>query len=193
VTESPRPRGTEDLDALLPKLRDLVDRAEILECLHRYTRGMDRMDRELARSAYHDDAIDVHRDLVMTADELVDWAFAYHAEQSGHQHIITNHTIELDGDTAHGETYYVFVGTFPDRETPMTVAGGRYLDRFERRDGRWAIAARVCTLEWVTRPLSKQRGAPVDDSALVEPFTVSRDRTDVSYQRPMTLRAAPSG
>ena len=24
----------------------------------------------------------------------------------------------------------------------MTIAGGRYVDRFERRDGRWAIAVR---------------------------------------------------
>lgn len=177
---------------LTTRLRELIDREEILACLHRYTRGMDRLDRELARSAYHDGAIDVHRDLVKTVDDFLDWAFAYHADQMLHQHYMTNHTIELDGDTAHVETYYTFVGRYPDRATPLSVAGGRYLDRFERRHGRWAIAARVCTLEWVTRLDSLQRGPAVDDGALTEGFTVARDRADVSYQRPMRVRPAPA-
>mgnify|MGYP003694697913 CR=1 FL=1 len=30
----------------------------------------------------------------------------------------------------------------------MTLAGGRYVDRLERRDGRWAIVDRVCVAEW---------------------------------------------
>ena len=133
---------------LMTKVQELADRAEILDCLHRYTRGMDRLDRELARSAYHDDAIDIHLTIVATVDAFLDWAFKYHAKQSCHQHYITNHTVELDGDTAHAETYYLFVGSYPNDERPVTVAGGRYIDRLERRDGRWAIAARVCTAEW---------------------------------------------
>jgi hypothetical protein len=32
--------------------------------------------------------------------------------------------------------------------TPLSMGGGRYLDRFEKRDGRWAIAARVCVRDW---------------------------------------------
>ena len=180
---------------LTARLGELVDRAEILDCLHRYTRGMDRLDRELARSAYHDDAIDVHRDIVKPVDEFLDWAFAYHAEQTRHQHHITNHTVELDGDTAHTETYYVFVGASLDRDTPLTVAGGRYIDRLERRDGRWAIVRRVCTLEWATRAPAGGRGPAVDVEVLLEPFAVARDGTDVSYQRPLTLRsdARPGG
>ena len=47
-------------DALAAKMQALIDRNEILDVLHRYSRGMDRQDRELARSVYHDDAIDVH-------------------------------------------------------------------------------------------------------------------------------------
>jgi hypothetical protein len=176
------------MDDLAPKLRELVDRQEILDCLHRYTRGMDRLDRELARSAYHDGAIDVHRDVVKEVDDFLDWAFAYHATQTLHQHYIGNNTIEIDGDTAHAETYYTFVGRYPDREAPLDIAGGRYIDRFERRDGRWAIAARVCTLEWMMRPDSAVGGRAVDDDALTGGFTVARNPTDVSYQRPMRVR-----
>ena len=42
------------------RLQELCDGAEILDCLQRYARGIDRLDRELLRSAYHDGAIDDH-------------------------------------------------------------------------------------------------------------------------------------
>jgi hypothetical protein len=177
-----------DLD--LAKVRELVDRSDILECLHRYARGMDRHDRELARSAYHDDAIDVHGSLAFVVDDFLDWAFAYHAEQLHHQHFLMNPTIEVSGDTAHAETYYLFVGRYPDRDTPLTMVGGRYVDRLDRRDGRWAIAKRVCTAEWRTTPSSHlpDRGTP----AVVPAIVVSQDRDDVSYVRPLAVSLAPA-
>jgi hypothetical protein len=127
---------------LTRKLQELVDRNEIVDCLTRYTRGMDRQDRELVRSAFHDDAIDLHRSLVSDVDGFLEWTFAYHAKQSLHQHYIMNHTIEIDGDTAHAETYCI--GTFLRRDEPVVdMAGGRYIDRLERRDGEWRISRRV--------------------------------------------------
>jgi hypothetical protein len=168
------------------RMRDLLDRDEILQCLHRYTRGMDRHDRDLARSAYHDDAIDVHGSRAFALDDFLDWAFAYHAEQSHHQHYLMNPTIEVRGDTAHAGTYYLFVGRYADPERPLTVAGGRYVDRLERRDGRWAIAKRVCTAEWRTAPRSRvpDRGTP----EVTPPVVVSQERDDVSYARPLDVR-----
>ena len=172
---------TAELDALL-------DRVEILDCIHRYARGMDRLDRELARSAYHDDAIDEHGGFVGPVDGFLDWAFAYHAGQVRHQHYVTNHSVELDGDVAHAETYYVFVGTDRDPEVPLYVAGGRYIDRFERRAGRWAIAARVCLVEWMTEFAS---GLPPAAVEFIATFgTVARDRSDSSYERPLIPRRA---
>lgn len=58
---------------------------------------MDRHDRELLRSASHDDGIDDHAGFVGPVEELIDWAFGYHASQTRHQHCRTNHTVELDG------------------------------------------------------------------------------------------------
>jgi SnoaL-like domain len=49
---------------LAAKVRELTDRAEIHECMMRYARGMDRRDREVLRSAYHDGAFDDHVDVV---------------------------------------------------------------------------------------------------------------------------------
>ena len=39
------------------RLEQLLDRQEILDCLLRFCRGMDRFDRELFLSAFHSDAI----------------------------------------------------------------------------------------------------------------------------------------
>src|SRR5882724_2908499 len=54
----PRHEAMNDQDQMA--LRQLLDRQAILDCLHRYTRGVDRLDRQLLLSAYHADAIDDH-------------------------------------------------------------------------------------------------------------------------------------
>jgi hypothetical protein len=178
-----------ETDTTSTKLQDLVDRADILDCLHRYARGMDRLDRELVRSAYHDGAIDDHVGFVGPVDDFIDWAFEYHATQARHQHFVTNHNIELDGDCAHVETYFLFVATERDAGAPLTMFGGRYVDRFERRNDRWAIAARLCVVEWATSPTSL---LPPDMSELNLVGTLTRDRTDVSYERPLMVKRAPT-
>src|SRR6201996_1243131 len=135
------------------ELHQRIDRleahAEIRACVERYARGMDRRDRQILRSAYHDGAIDDHVGFTGEVDEFIDWAFAYHSTQTRYQHYLLNHTADVNGDEAHAETYYLFVGT--DREPPnhLTLSGGRYVDRLERRDGRWAIVDRVCVAEWI--------------------------------------------
>lgn len=168
------------------KLQRLADRAEIIDCLHRYARGMDRLDRDLARSAYHDDAVDDHAAFVGDVEGFLDWSFAYHRTQFRHQHYVTNHHVELDGDTAHVESYYFFVATVLEPEPKVLTYGGRYVDRFERRDGRWAIAARACLPEWrFEQPVPPQQVGPQDSHVRLN--TVSRDRTDTSYQRPLVV------
>ncbi len=172
------------------KLQELADRADILECMYRYARGMDRLDRELLRSAYHDDAIDDHVGFVGPVDEFIDWAFAYHGAQSRHQHYLMNHTVELNGDEAHAETYYVFVGTDRDADKPLTISGGRYVDRLQRRNGRWGIVARVCLVEWQAESRSLLPPEAIEFLAPIQ--TVARDRTDMSYGRPLVVSRAPS-
>jgi hypothetical protein len=179
-----------DDSALAARLQELADRADILDCMHRYARGVDRLDRELTRSAYHDDGIDDHVGFVGPADDLIDWAFAYHASQARHQHYLMNHTVDLDGDTAHAETYYLFVGTDRNPEKPLTIFGGRYVDRLERRDGRWGIVARVNLVEWQTEASSLLTPEWIEFLAGIQ--TVARDRTDTSYDRPLVVKRAAS-
>lgn len=173
------------------RLQELCDRADILDCMHRYARGMDRRDRELVRSAYHDGAIDEHIGFVGPVDEFIDWAFAYHRTQTRYQHYLLNHTVDIEGDRAHAETYYLFVGTDREPQDHLTVNGGRYVDRLERRHNRWAIAARVCIVEWHTESASLITDETMGFLAGI--LTVAHDHTDTSYDRPLTVSRAPTG
>lgn len=177
--------ATDHLQEMSQEVRRLADRADIRDCIERYARGMDRRDRDLLRSAYHDGAIDDHVGFVGDVDDFIEWAFAYHSTQTRYQHYLLNHTADVDGDTAHAETYYLFVGTDREPANHMTISGGRYVDRLERRDGRWAIAARVCVVEWITESSSSITEDVIGMLSAVQAPT--KDRGDPSYRRPLTV------
>jgi hypothetical protein len=64
-------------------------------------------------------------------------------------HSVSNHQIELEGDVAWSEAYLVALHRFErDGELHDWVLGGRYVDRFERRDGEWRIAHRITVHDW---------------------------------------------
>ena len=167
-------------------LQDLLDRQAILDCIYRYCRGVDRFDRDLVLSVYHPDATDDHGEFVGSPEAFVDWAFAYHQKhQISHHHMILNHSCELDGDTAHTESYWVFLAE--NRVKPNTLAAGRYIDRMEKRDGRWAIAARVCIVESVNDLTPEDM--PEEARAHMAAYGPStRDKDDVSYERPLKIK-----
>jgi len=169
---------------LIHFLREQKDRSDIQACLLRYTRGIDRHDRALMLSAYWPDAYDEHGVAEGIAADFVDWALGWHREfQTRHQHIITNSTIDLNGDQAHGETYYIFWGE--NREGPPSLAFGRYVDRFERRDGEWRIAHRVCVNEY-TGNFSSMPVPAEWPELLFKSGPNRRNKEDVSYLRPLT-------
>ena len=166
-----------------PDVRDLLDRQAILDCVYRTCRGLDRHDRELLSSCFHPDAIDNDGAFVGTTDEFVDWADKTLSEQTlSHSHNITSHNVEIDGDTAHADSYVIRVARCrEDDGRTVTVAGSRYLDRFEKRDGTWRIALRRTVNEW---------RFVADGTVFRTPDGYPRgtwDRTDPSYQRPLRL------
>lgn len=166
------------------KLEALVDRQEILDALTRFSRGIDRFDRELFLSAFHADATIAAGDFVGGPADLYDWATPMH-EQGQHatHHNLLNHTCDLDGDVAHTETYYLFVGR--NRDDSNWIAGGRYIDRLERRDGQWKIALRTNAIEW--SGLVPTMDIPfIDVPDVFLNGTPSRSTGDPSYQRPLT-------
>ncbi|MEN3360526.1 MAG: hypothetical protein V7637_4508 [Mycobacteriales bacterium] len=172
------------------RLERMLNRQDILDCLTRFSRGMDRFDRDLFLSAFHPDATIAAGSFVGGPVELYAWAHPMHeAGQVATHHNLLNHTVDVDGDTAHTETYYLFVGR--NRDESNWIAGGRYLDRLERRDGEWRIALRTNVIEWSglvpTLPLPF---ADVPD--LHTNGAPARGPDDPSYARPLVNRREPS-
>lgn len=169
-------------EELAAAVREMRDRQQIYECLMRYCRGIDRFDRELAVSAYHPDAIDDHGNFVGPADEFIDFAFALHARlQQRTQHHITNHICTIDGDVAEAESYYIYRSL--DKTAPWhSIASGRYLDRLERRNGRWGIVERICLVD-----VRDGNWDPDGDQFDGRYMATSRTTDDPSYRRPIRV------
>jgi ketosteroid isomerase-like protein len=165
-------------------IRELYDKQAIREVLANYSRGIDRGDKALLLSCYHPDALDDHGTFVGGAEDFYEWADPIHARNfKTHQHIITNHTCSLDGDVAHTETYWMFAGmTAANGE--LATFGGRYVDRLEKRAGRWKIAARKCVLEWWG---GEGKQTPELMAARACGGKVARNGSDCSYERPLTV------
>jgi hypothetical protein len=101
------------------------------------------------------------------------------------QHYTTNQTIDLDGDDAHVETYWLCVLKQLDSDGGELL-GGRYLDRFERRNGEWRIAKRVVVHEWHSRlDFTPMRTSPGSGN------WARRDGGDLSYTRPLADPPGP--
>lgn len=162
-------------------LQTLLDRQAIMDLLALYCRGLDRVDEATLRSIYHDDAIEDRGEglFIGRAQDWVGWTLSVLPVFSATQHGLFQTLIDIDGDRAHGETYFQAYHRFsgaPDPEAQKFVTGqevaadeivwpqggtelilaGRYLDRFERRAGVWKIAYRKMICDWCrTQPVAE--------------------------------------
>ena len=168
------------------EIRRLIDEDAIRKCVTRYARGLDRHNTQQIKSAFHEDGTDRHGNDLRNPSELAKWGNALHSTHTrAHQHFLSNHTIDLDGDTAHVETYVHFV-LWRKTEPLVDISGGRYLDRLERRDGQWGIVDRVVVVDWAAE-------APqgTDSKGTLHAYPRGEwHEGDLSYRRP--LNAADS-
>jgi len=162
----------------------LHDKQAIQDVLYRYCRGVDRMDRALTRSCWHPDGTANYEGMFEgTVDALLDWMWDLHDTMQTHSHQMTNMLIEVQEERAVSETYVtVTLRTKPGRAGARDVlTRGRYVDRWSRHDGRWAIDHRHYLNDWMTY-------MPVPD-APTSPRTGRRDPDDASYAAFAELRA----
>jgi hypothetical protein len=169
--------------ALRERVQHLEDRVAVFDCVATHARGSDRHDTELLTSTYHDDAVDEHGITINPGPGYAAWANGVHAASSqAHLHNITTQTCEIDGDTAHAESYVLVTLLAPDGAT-ATVLCGRYLDRLERRRGTWKLATRRATVELAfTADSSMLRSRSFQSLGYLKG---TRDHHDLSYTRPL--------
>lgn len=132
------------------QLRDeLADRDAIRDCLYRYSRGVDRCDEEMLRSAYWEDAEDDHCLFVGRREQLIAWLMPLLRSMESSQHTIGNIFIRIHDDYADVESYYHGYHRIRDGERSFdSIQAGRYIDRFEKRDDEWRIARRKVVVDW---------------------------------------------
>lgn len=130
-------------------MAELADREAIRDCLYRYSRGVDRCDEEVLRSVYWEDAHDDHCLFRGSREELIAWVIPLLREREATAHNIDNILIRLHGERADVETYFQGYHVMRTGGKPTaSLQGGRYLDRFEKRDDEWRIARRKVVVDW---------------------------------------------
>jgi hypothetical protein len=168
------------------KLQTVLDKQEIHEALMRYCRGIDRRDVQLVLSAFHEDAMDNHTGVEQAVVERVPKVMEM-AESAVKwtSHNICNELIEVDGDVANSESYLIAYHRVEHEGRELDwVLGARYVDRFERRRGSWAIAHRTLVYDW--QRLEEVREPPpglLQTTYFDHAEHGTRSRADFSYTR----------
>lgn len=130
----------------------LDDREAIRDCLHRYCRGIDRVDEAALVSSYWPDATDSHGAPSGPVSGFYDRVRAAWARGPRNVHQISNVMFDFRGaDQAAVESAFLALqqGAGPDGVVRRVMMAGRYCDLFERRAGEWRVLRRTVVYDWV--------------------------------------------
>ena len=137
----------------LRAVRESLDKQAIYENAVKYCRGSDRLDLDLLKDAYWEDGTDDHGAFVGNSHDFCDFALENKGIFKSVSHHMSNIQIELLGDQAKVESYFiaaqVIPGEDPDSDNDQFwLLGGRYKDLYEKRGGIWKILHRACLWDW---------------------------------------------
>lgn len=134
------------------KLQSLLDKQDITELIHCYCNAADRHDHEKMRQLYHEDALDDHGAFFKgLAMEFIEKLPDIQSPMMILHHNITTVNISLDGDYGEGEVYILAFHQVQTDDQPLDlIIGGRYFDRYEKRDGVWKFSHRAVVADWAT-------------------------------------------
>lgn len=160
-------------------LEALLAKQEISEAIYRYCRAYDRMDLDMALAVWHPGGTVAYGDIYDgPAADYFGPSWDYRRTLANFSHQVTNILIELDGDRAASEAYVT--ASLQQQPEDGTIKEdlyrGRYLDRWSRREGRWAIEHRHFIPDSYTRIEF--------DASLARPSFLGlgrKDRSDPSY------------
>lgn len=142
---------TEKAKTLDARLQALLDKQEITELIYAFCNAMDRHDQAKARTLYHADAYDDHGVFSQgLARDFLDQLPQIQAPMEILHHNITTINLKLDGDYAEGEIYLIAFHKVrkDDGGSFDLLVGGRYFDKYEKRDGVWKFAHRSIVTDW---------------------------------------------
>jgi hypothetical protein len=168
-------------------IQALLDKQAISELVFGYSRAVDRKDFALLRTLYTGNGYDDHGGLYRgSASGYVDWLEQAMQSCDITTHSVHNHLIALQDDThAEGEVYVTAYHRLHSLQENGSggfnelIEGLRYLDRYQKVDGRWLFARRTLVNDWA------QVGPAfwnIDDPALKGTPVGKCSAEDISYR-----------
>ena len=156
-----------------PDLASQADELAIARQIYNYCRAVDRLDVPLGHAVFHEDS---HADFPSYQGPGRGWIDAVcvaHLDFLHHSHQVTNIVIDVAGDRAGSEAYVTANLRQMDGERLINrMFSARYIDRWSKRSGHWAIDRRDCVVDF-----SELR----DVTSLGEDARSARDHSDPSY------------
>ena len=141
-----RPPHPSRLDAVQARLRELEDKEAIRQIFTDYARYLDSGNLEgyaslFARNGWMKASLGEARG----PEEVLKLLYKYREAAKGRdlpraKHIVNNHDITLDGDTAKAVVSWFYLTLDPDG-VPMILQGGHYVDELVREDGTWKLVS----------------------------------------------------
>ncbi|MCG8671378.1 MAG: nuclear transport factor 2 family protein [Pseudomonadales bacterium] len=136
--------------------QDLLDKQAIQELIHVYCNAADRRDYDKMRALYHEDATDDHGGFFQgLAMDFIDQLPVIQESMDILHHNVTTVNIKFEeqpgGATkAEGEVYVLaFHKVKSDQGAFDLLVGGRYLDKYEKRNDVWKFSHRAVVADWV--------------------------------------------
>jgi hypothetical protein len=169
-------------DRMTDPLSILLDKQAITEVLATYCRAFDRLDDALSRTIWHEDGACDYSNRAGAAPVLFrDYIGGSTAARRGfatHSHQIANTLIRVVGVRAASEAYFTATVQMRPMDGVITqyCYRGRYLDRWSKREGRWAIDHRQVVFDSCT-----PYDFPAEHLAGVALELTRRDGEDPSY------------
>jgi len=158
-----------------------ADRFAIIDLAAHYMRGLDRLDGALVEAQFWPDARCEYGIFSGSPADFAAFCMAALKDHARNHHMLGQHLIDfVSEDEAFGEVYYqAYHRVAGEDGAPRDLfIAGRYVDRYERRDGIWKIAYRSELVDWV-------RDDPAADGMVaVAPFIMgARKPADPLYDR----------
>lgn len=142
-------------------IEQLWAREQIRDILHAYCQGIDRRDWDMVRGCFAADHVHSHGAFTGSAETFIGFASTALQNIPATHHSLSNVHFDFAADGLSATTQanfiaYHLIEAGHIEGTPVPTGGkatdwivaGRYIDRFEKRDGRWIIVARNAVHDW---------------------------------------------